>query len=150
MGPLKAGPLDQDNASLSGVTYCMKGDTPPLPTAIEGVIDDVQRMVELHVKLAKQELLELARDNAIAAGLLTAGGLLVLLGVLVALPVLVIALIPAHVIAALVWLCVYLGGGTVLLVVGRARLRIQKPDMTIHKVQEEIRWATRRAKSVTS
>jgi len=101
---------------------------------------DAARLVELEIELARQELKEMLRSNAWAAGLLTAAGLFGLLGLLVALPVLVVELVPWHWQAALVWLALYLvlAGGLGWL--GRSLLRLEPPPRTLRSLKETRDW----------
>jgi hypothetical protein len=111
------------------------------------VVQDAQRLVNLEIALAKQELKELATANAIAAGMVAAGGLLIMLAVLVAAPVLVVILVPDHWIAAVVWLAAYLVVGLVVLMVGRRGFRIELPPKTIASLKENKEWALRQIRS---
>src|SRR5690349_21384591 len=63
---------------------------------VASVIGDAQRLVALEVALAKQEVKELAKGNAVAVGLIAFGGMLIMLAVLVAVPSLVVILVPWH------------------------------------------------------
>jgi len=114
---------------------------------ITSVIGDAQRLVALEVALAKQELKELATHNAIAAGLMAFGGLLVLLAVLVAMPSLVVILLPWHWQAAAVWIGAYVLTGALLMLAGRARMRISLPPRTVESLKENKEWALRRVRS---
>ena len=111
------------------------------------VVQDAQRLVNLEIALAKQELKELATANAIAAGMVAAGALLMMLAVLVAAPVLVVALVPDHWIAAAVWVAGYLVVGLVVLIVGKNRFRIKLPPKTIASLKENKEWALRQIRS---
>ena len=111
------------------------------------MIGDAQRLISLEIALAKQELKEVVTANAIAAGLLGFGGLLVVLGILVALPVMVVELVPWHWMAAGVWAAVYVVIGLVLVLIGKARLRIGPPPRTIETLKENKEWALRRVRS---
>jgi hypothetical protein len=111
------------------------------------VVQDVNRLVSLEIALARQELKELAIRNAIAVGLLAFGGLLCLLAILVAVPVAVVMLIGYGWIAAVVWGAGYLLIGIVLVLVGRARLRIGLPSRTIASLKETKTWALQRMRS---
>lgn len=113
------------------------------------VLQDASRLVSLEIALARQELKELAIRNAIAVGLLAFGGLLCLLALLVAVPVAVVLLIGFGWIAALVWAAAYLVIGVVLVLVGRARLRIGLPSRTITSLKETKTWAVHRLRSTT-
>lgn len=132
-------------APVDGVNYVR-----PKPGSGElaaEVVQDAQRLVSLEIALARQELKELAVRNAIAVGMLGAGGLLLGLAVLVAVPVLIVALVPAHVIAAAAWVVAYLVVGLVVLVLGRTRLRIELPARTIASLKENKDWALRQIRS---
>ena len=114
---------------------------------IGSVISDAQRLVELEIALAKQELKELAARNAIALGLIVLGALLAALAILVAVPVLVVMLVPWKWEAAAVWVAVYVVIGAVLIVFGKARLQVKLPPRTIESLKENKEWALRRVKS---
>ena len=111
------------------------------------VIGDAQRLVSLEIALAKQETKELAAGNAIAAGLMAFGGLLVLLAILVAAPSLVVILVPWHWQAAAVWIGSYLVIGILLVLIGKARMRIGLPPRTVETLKENKEWALRRVRS---
>ena len=114
---------------------------------VASVISDAQRLVALEIALAKQEAKELAARNGIAAGLMGFGGLLVVLAVLVAVPVLVITLVPWKWEAAAIWVAAYVVIGVILLLIGRARMRIGLPPRTVGSLKENKEWALRRVKS---
>jgi putative superfamily III holin-X len=114
---------------------------------IASVIGDAQRLVALEVALARQEMKELATGNAIAAGLMAFGGLLVLLAVLVAVPSLMVIIVPWHWQAAAVWIGAYAVIGGLLLLIGRARMRITLPPRTLESLKENKEWALRRVRS---
>ena len=118
------------------------------------VVQDVSRLVNLEIALARQEMKELAIRNGIAIGLIVFGGLLCMLALLVAVPVAVVLLIAfgwtaVAVIAAAVWAAIYLLIGIGLLLVGRARLRIGLPSRTIASIKETKTWALHRLRSTT-
>jgi uncharacterized membrane protein YqjE len=121
--------------------------TPELATEIT---DDLQRMATLQLRLARQELKELAVRNAIAAGMLGGAAALAVLAVLVAVPVLVVLVLPWHWEAAAVWAAGYLGLGGVLAVLGRSRLRLELPPKTTETLKENKEWALRRMRSTRS
>lgn len=52
--------------------------------------------MSLEIALARQEIIDLALANSIAAGMVAFGRLLVILGVLVAVSALVVWLVPCH------------------------------------------------------
>jgi hypothetical protein len=121
--------------------------TPSSRSLIASVVSDAQRLVALEIALAKQEAKELARQNAIAAGLVAFGGVLLMLGVLVAVPSLVVALVPWKWQAAAVWAGAYVVLGLVLVLVGKARLQMRLPPRTVESLKENKEWALRRVRS---
>ncbi len=114
---------------------------------ISSVIGDAQRLITLEIALAKQEAKELATANGIAAGVIALGGLLLALAVLVALPMMVVQLVPWHWEAAAVWAAAYVLLGLVLVLIGKARLRIRLPRRTLESLKENKEWALRHLKS---
>jgi hypothetical protein len=118
------------------------------------VVQDVSRLVSLEIALARQEMKELAIRNGIAIGLLAFGGLLCVLALLVAVPVAIVLLVAfgwtaVAVIGAAIWAAVYLVIGVVLLLAGRARLKIGLPSRTIASLKETKTWAVHRLRSTT-
>jgi hypothetical protein len=111
------------------------------------VVQDANRLVNLEIELAKQELRELAVRNGVAAGLLAFGGLLCILALLVAVPVAVVLGTGSGWIGAAIWAAIYVVIGVVLLLVGRARLRIELPPRTIASLKETKTWALHRLRS---
>src|SRR3989442_15655222 len=108
-----------------------------------GLVDDAQRMAQLQVELAKQELKELAIRNGIAAGMLVVGAGLFLLGVFAMLPLVVVTWRPDHLRWALIFLGAYLGVGVVLAVTGRLLLRLEPPRRTLETLKETREWVLR-------
>ena len=111
------------------------------------VMRDAQRLVDLEIALARQELKELATANAVAAALVGAGAILLMLAVLVAVPVLVVELVPWHWQAAVAWLTVYVVLGVVLVLIGKARFRFKLPTRTLDSLKENKKWALRQIRS---
>jgi uncharacterized membrane protein YqjE len=112
--------------------------------------EDVRRMIDLQVELAKQELRELAVANAMAAGILVTGGLLVVLAVLVALPVVLVTVLPWHWETAVVWTVLYLVAGGAGLLIGRSMLRLEPPRKTLAALKETREWVIQRMRSPSS
>jgi uncharacterized membrane protein YqjE len=110
-------------------------------------VQTVQRMVSLEVALAKQELKEIAIVNLIAVACMAAAGLLAILAVLVAIPVLIVAVVPWHWEAALVWVVAYalIAGGLALY--GKSRLSLRLPSKTIESLKENKEWALHQLRS---
>jgi uncharacterized membrane protein YqjE len=110
-------------------------------------VQTVQHMVSLEVALAKQELKEIAIVNLIAVACMAAAGLLAILAVLVAIPVLIVAVVPWHWEAALVWVVAYalIAGGLALY--GKSRLSLRLPSKTIESLKENKEWALHQLRS---
>ena len=107
----------------------------------------VQRLVSLEMALAKQELKEIAIVNLIAIACIAAAGLLAILALLVAVPVLVVALVPWHWQAALVWVVGFVAIAGGLALYGRSRLSLRMPSRTIESLKENKEWALHQLKS---
>ncbi|MHB8509442.1 MAG: phage holin family protein [Candidatus Dormibacteria bacterium] len=107
--------------------------------SIGALADDTSRLIHLEVSLLKQEITDLVKRNAIAAGLL-AGAALCLLLVLIFLLVFVIELIPHHAIAAAVVAITWLIATVVLALVGKSRLHIAGPEASIQSIKEDLEW----------
>ena len=127
----------------------MSANAPKSGDLAAEVVQDVSRLVNLEIALAKQELTELAVRNAIAVGLLAFGGLLCILAILVAVPVAIVLAVGVGWLAAVIWAAVYLVIGIALLVIGKARLRIALPPRTIASLKETKTWAVHRLRSTT-
>lgn len=112
-----------------------------------GLVEQAEHLVKLEIELAKQELKELAIRNGIAIGLFAGAGLLAMLAIFVALPVLIVMLIPAHWLAALIWLLLYLFLAVGCALVGRSLLRLKPPEKTIESLQETKTWALHQIRS---
>ena len=110
-------------------------------------VQTVQRMVSLEIALAKQELKEIAIVNLIAVACMAVAGLLAILAVLVAIPVLIVAVVPWHWEAALVWVVAYalIAGGLALY--GKSRLSVRMPSKTIESLKENKEWALHQLRS---
>ena len=112
-----------------------------------GLVEDAQDLVRLEIDLAKQEVKELVKSNAIAAGLFAGAGILLFLAVFVALPVLLILWWSNHVLGAIIWLALYVVAAVVLALVGRAKLALHAPQKTLSTLKETKEWAVRQMKS---
>lgn len=113
------------------------------------VVHDAQHLVNLEIALAQQEIKDLVRANAIAAGMVAGGGLLLVLGLLVAVPVLIWVLVPWPWVAAaaVAWIVVYLLLGIGLILAGKARFAVKLPARTLASLKENKEWALRQMRS---
>ena len=111
------------------------------------VVQDLNRLVNLEVELAKQELKELAVTNGIAAACFAAAAIFAGIMLLVAVPVIVVMAVPWHWQAAAVWAVAYGLIAAVLAIYGRIRLKVSIPQKTITSLKETKEWAVQRMKS---
>jgi hypothetical protein len=112
-----------------------------------GLVEDGQRMAELQIQLAKQELKELALRNGVAAGLLVLAAGFLLLAVFVMVPLVVVTWRPDHLRWALIFLAGYVGASIVLAVAGRLLLRLEPPRRTLESLKETREWVLRQISS---
>jgi MFS family permease len=117
-----------------------------LPDLVGGIASDTERLVQLNIELAKQEVKELAIRNGVAVGLMAAAGLFGLLA-LIGLLVFVVEFLPWHWQAALAWFVIALVFTVTLAVVGRARLRIEPPKRTLQSLKETKEWLVHQLRS---
>ncbi len=111
------------------------------------ILHDAQELVRLEVALAKQEVRELLVRNGVAAGLLAFAALFLVLAVFVAVPVLIIQMSSDHVLAAAIWVGVYVLLALLLGLVGYVLLRLEAPPRTIASLKETREWALRQLSS---
>ena len=111
-----------------------KYDEPSAELAAD-IVESAQQLVRLEIALAKQEAKELAVRNGVAIGMMAAGGLLAMLTLLVAVPVTIVLVFHSW-IAGLVYAIV----STVLILVGKSRLKIEAPQRTLSSLKETRAW----------
>ena len=109
-------------------------------SSISGLAEDVVQLVHLEVELAKQEALDLAKRNGVAVGMMAAGAFCALLFFIIGQVWLIVALGHPSLVAGIIavfWLLV----GTILALVGKARLDIKAPQRTLQSLKEDLEWA---------
>jgi MFS family permease len=116
------------------------------PDLVGGIASDAERLVQLNIELAKQELKELAIRNGVAIGLFAAAGLFALLALIGAL-VFLVEVLPWHWQAALAWFVIALVVCVVLAVVGKVRLRLELPQRTLQSLKETKEWVVHQLRS---
>jgi len=107
----------------------------------------MRRLVDLEVRLAKQEVKELAITNAVAAVCGAVAAILAVIAVLVAIPVLVIVAVPWKLEAALVWVVAYLVLAAGFAIYARSRLALHAPRRTLDSLKENKEWVLRQLRS---
>lgn len=108
-----------------------------------GLVDDVQKLVELQVNLAKTELKGLAIRNGVAIGLLVFAALLLVFAIFAGVPLIVVQLTPNHVLTAIIFAAAYALVAIVLAIAGRFTLKLQPPQRTIAALKETKEWLVR-------
>jgi cytochrome c biogenesis protein CcdA len=116
---------------------------------VAAAMQNAQRLVDLEIALAKQELREIAIANIIATACIALAGILAMLALLVALPVFVVVLVPWHWQAALIWAGAYVVIASGLALYGRSRLSLRLPPRTLESLKENKDWALHRLKSTS-
>jgi hypothetical protein len=118
-----------------------------------GLVEDAQDLVKLEIDLAKQEVKELAKSNAFAAGFFTGAAFIGLFAALAWLEILIVAIVGwrlgpgAAVIGAAVVFLLYLIAAGVLALIGKSKLQIHPPQKTVNSLKETKEWAVRQMKS---
>ncbi len=125
--------------------------------SIAEIAADAQRLVKLELELAKQEVLELVKRNAVAVGMLAGAALcgLFVLYTLVALIVFGILSLVFHrgmghdAIALAVVLVVWGAAAAILGLMGKSRLVFKMPEATIQTLKDDVEWAKAQIKPAT-
>jgi uncharacterized membrane protein YqjE len=103
-------------------------------------VEDVVRLVQQEIQLAKLELREMVASNIKAAILFSAAAACALL-FLVMLLVTVALVIPNHALAAGIETALFLLLAVILGLAGRAKLKIGAPQKTMTSLKEDAEWA---------
>lgn len=108
-----------------------------------GLVDDVQKLVELQINLAKTELRGLAIRNGIAVGMFAFAALLLVFAIFAGVPLIVVELVPNHALTAIIFAAAYALVAIILALVGRFTLKLQPPKRTIAALKETKEWLVR-------
>lgn len=120
------------------------------PEVAAELLEDVQRIAELQLQLARRELRDMAMRNAVAGGSLAVGAALIAVAIFVGVPVLLVTILPWHWEVAAIWSALYLVLGALAILVGKARLRISAPPKTLEALRENREWVLRQIRSARS
>ena len=127
--------------------------SPPPPggisDSISELVEDVQRLVELEIELAQQEIKALVRRNLIAVGLIAAGLLGALFFLIFAQVTLVEAVPLPRWLNALILTVLWLVATVILVYVGYKRIKIAPPEKTIQSIKDDIEWVKTQIRLVT-
>jgi uncharacterized membrane protein YqjE len=103
-------------------------------------VEDVIRLVQQEIQLAKIEIREMLTSNIKAAIFLSAAGLCALL-FLIMLLVTIALWIPNHALAGLIEAVVFLVLTVILGLIGKSMLQIGAPPKTLTTLKEDAEWA---------
>jgi hypothetical protein len=117
--------------------------------SVTELIDDVQRLVQLEIELAQQEIQELLWRNVIAIGLIAVAALGGLFALIFLQVTLVEAIPTPPWLNALVLTIIWIAVATVLFLVGRSRIKIAPPEKTIQSIKDDLEWVKTQIKQVT-
>lgn len=112
---------------------------------ISTLVADVEQLVRLEVALAKEEIKGLVKRNAAAVGMLV-GALVGLLFAFIMFQVWLVELIPHHAIVAGVITAFWLLLAVMLVLIGKARLKIEPPRATIQSLKDDLEWVKQQIK----
>jgi hypothetical protein len=127
-------------------------DVTSLADLARHLIDEARGLVRMEIELAKVEVLELVKTNAVAIGLFAAAVVLALV-MLVMLQVAFIWTIAVTLGQAAAWYLAWSLFGlwlvvvAVLCLIGRAKLRFKPPERTIATLKGDIEWAKEQIRS---
>ncbi|GAC1362934.1 MAG: hypothetical protein NVSMB32_03890 [Actinomycetota bacterium] len=110
-----------------------------LGASISALVGDVQRLVQLEMELARQEIKGLLRRNGIAAGMLVGAALSVLFFLIFG-QVWLIVFLPHHAIVAGAVAVFWLLAGLILGLTGKSRLKIELPTATLQTLKDDVEW----------
>ncbi len=128
-----------------------------ITSSIAEIAADAQRLVKLELELAKQEVTELVKRNAVAIGMLAGAalcGVFVLYTLVAAIVFGLLSLVfhrgmgydaIALVVVLLVWGMV----AAVLALLGKSRLVFKMPEQTIQTLKDDVEWAKAQIKPAT-
>ena len=110
------------------------------------LVEDGVKLARLQVELGVQEARELMVRNREAATMIVAGVMVVAVGVLAGIPALLMVLLPWHWAVATGWIIAYVVAAVILIVAGRARMRM-RPANTLDNLEETEQWVLRQVRS---
>lgn len=125
--------------------------------SIGEIAADAQRLVQLEVQLAKQEILDLLKQNAIAVGMLSVAALSAVFALYTLVTLLVFIVLSfffhrgmghdavAHAVVMLIWVAV----AVILGLLGKSRLVFKLPESTIQTIKDDVAWAKAQIKPAT-
>lgn len=109
-------------------------------SSLAGLAEGVVQLVHLEVELAKAEALELVKRNGVAVGMMAAGVFCALLFFILGQVWLIVALGHPSLVAGIIT-AFWLLSGTILALVGKARLDIKAPQRTLQSLKDDVEWA---------
>lgn len=108
------------------------------------LVDEVGHLIRLEIELAKQEIRDMVVTDVKAAAFLVVAGLLLFVTLILGLVALAF-LLGNFFLSAGWWLFIifllFLLGSVVLALIGKSRLRLGPPELTLETLREDIEWA---------
>lgn len=128
-----------------------------IAASIGEIAADAQRLVHLEIQLAKQEVLDLVKQNAIAIGMLAVAALSAIFVLYTLVTLIVFGALSfifhrgmghdaiAHLVVLLIWGAV----AVILGLMGKSRLVFKLPESTIQTIKDDMAWAKAQIKPAT-
>jgi len=134
--PEASGPADGARVSAAAEANGRRSMIDLTRTAVE----DVVRLVQQEIQLAKLELKEMVVSNARGGAMLATAGACVVMFLILGL-VTIALVIPAHALAAAIEAAVFLVAAIVLVLLGKRQLKFGPPPRTMRSLREDAEWA---------
>ncbi len=103
-------------------------------------VDDLVRLIQQEVQLAKVEVKEMLISSVLGGAMLAAAGVCALVFLILAL-VTIALVFPPHALIAGIEAAIFLVAAVVLALVGKSRLKIGPPEKTMTSLKEDAAWA---------
>ena len=128
-----------------------------IAATIGEIAADAQRLVQLEVQLAKEEIKELVKTNLVAIAMLSVAALSGIFALYTLVAMIVFALLSLlfhrgmghDAIALAVVLVVWLAVAALLALMGKSRLVFKMPEATIQTIKDDMAWAKTQIRPAT-
>ena len=123
-------------------------DTASLVDLGRTLIDDARDLIRKEIELAKVELVDLVKTNAIAVGLFAGAGIVAFIAFII-LQVAIILTFHFEVQFIVAWalFIFWLAITVILALMGRRKLKIKAPEKTVATLKGDIEWAKEQIRS---
>ncbi|MFN2462580.1 MAG: phage holin family protein [Candidatus Dormibacteria bacterium] len=124
---------------------------------VADIAADAQRLVRLEIQLAKQEISAFIKTNAVAAGMLAGAALCALFVLYTLVAVIVVGVLWLFLhgglgrteLALLVILVIWSIAAAILGLLGKSKLVLKMPDMTMQTIKDDVEWAKQQIRPAT-